>query len=681
MQYITGSKSSLGAKIIDDNDQDQLHLNDDNIVAGSESKLSISDMNDGENIVVLLNEQTYRLAIYAMSLWFWITSGVTYFGVVIADEHDLPNTVKILFYIILCAISLMIMGVVSTAMPTQLKCIKYSSGLMWLLSGLAMIAVVIWEFHINYNDPDWKADHPINNYSPTLYFMATFANYLPVISLAIIISAEIIYDYGAKHIFLNILLFSLIIFITSILWSIPLYRQYQDKNVTITIILKISYVMIAFSSFIIFIIFLFIHKLQNVYCIKYVIIICLLLLNTFSVFTQTFCANGNQFSIFEQEPSGHLHSNFVWLMYITFLCYMVLIVTSSVFSKDLSKQTGLIIHENINNDSFLRFSMNVDLHSLDLNLDCDELKEDNPSENEDINLNNKQDENVLNDKFHRFGLYCLCLWYWIIPDLLTFIMIPQHQLTNSGKWATNLMIAAFIMDIISILGVINIFMFNLNKKCFKIIISVCFIIGSLLMMMSRMFTFDDQCKNSLISNKERNYCGIAQITTYLIGILLPIYISIDLIFDLKQFIRILSGLFILLSISILWSFVIYRYDIDVDPQDIIDTQHHKFRKDIEFVVRMSWMILNISTIIIIILIIINKFIKKVKLWIIGVFSLLFLLSSGMSVIDDYGGEINTNILRNQPYGYPIWSAAFPVNSYWTLYVFGIAVIYDVLNVL
>ena len=651
MQYVSGTVpvSKLGS------------INDtrDPMIKTQASNDSIFNDN-----IPLLNSQIRRLGILCMSLWYWVSSGITYFGIIIADDHDLPNTIQILFYLSLCAVTLMIGGIISTAIPNPIKCIKYTSGIMWLLSGLLMIAVVIWTFHMNYNDPDWRSQHSINNYSPTLYFMATLARYLPVIFIAMIIAMEIMFNFGAKHLYFTIKLFAFVIFATSMLWMIPLFKQYEGDSTAISIIMKISYMMVAITSFSICAIFVFIDRLQHLSFMKYAVIICMFLLNVFGAMTQPIEYDGNAFSIFSQNPSGQLHSNFVWRICLTYMCYMVMLANNNIFNKNTCKTSRG--RRSINDhDPFNDYSMSINLHSLNINLENNEVQS-----NESMG---EIKENSLNERAHRLGLYCLCLWYWIIPDLLQYGMIPQDGMSTTQTFAVNLMITAFVVDFASILGV-GLYLVS-NTQRLSWIVALFFVIGGVLMFSSRLVTYSVECHDeSSIDSVEQSYCGLALMSTHLIGALLPIFIATEFIV-LPQYVRRLFRVFIVFVISLLWTIVVYRYDVDVDYGDLLDPEHEKFRSDIQSVVRTAWTLIPILCVMMAIIVILKRFERLKGKAISSIVVVLFLIANGMAVIDDYGGEIAQNPLTQ----YPKWTAAFPFNSYWTLFSFSFILCYDVLS--
>merc|ERR1712083_273395 len=115
------------------------------------------------------------------------------------------------------------------------------------------------------------------------------------------------------------------------------------------------------------------------------------------------------------------------------------------------------------------------------------------------------------------GMYCLCLWYWIIPDLCQFALTSQADMTKTQKVAVNLMIAAFAVDILSIFGVAR-YLVSKNQR-FSRVVAVCFVIGGVLMGCSRLVTINDECRhNSSIDKVEQTYCGIAHMSTYQIGV-------------------------------------------------------------------------------------------------------------------------------------------------------------------
>merc|ERR1712154_208635 len=120
--------------------------------------------------------------------------------------------------------------------------------------------------------------------------------------------------------------------------------------------------------------------------------------------------------------------------------------------------------------------------------------------------------------------------------------------------------------------------------------------------------------------------------------------------------------------------VIYQYEVDVDYADLLDPEHDKFRSDMQSVVRLAWTMIPVLCTVMAVIVILKR-LNKLKGKIVPcVVTVLFLIANGMSVIDNYGGQIAQNPLTQ----YPKWTASFPVNSYWTLYTFSFILCYDVL---
>merc|ERR1712129_674223 len=168
---------------------------------------------------------------------------------------------------------------------------------------------------------------------------------------------------------------------------------------------------------------------------------------------------------------------------------------------------------------------------------------------------------------------------------------------------------------------------------------------------------------------------MAKISTHLIGIALPLYIALE--FMSGRVWRLLRILMVF-AVAVLWSIPLYQYDIDVDYIDLLDTAHAKFRSDIQSVVRAAWTSMTISCAVMFVVVILKRF-DKFKGRLMNIIAccvvVLFLIASGMAVIDDYGGEIGQNPLTK----YPEWTASFPVNSYWTLFTFASIVCYDLVS--
>merc|ERR1712130_672426 len=107
-----------------------------------------------------------------------------------------------------------------------------------------------------------------------------------------------------------------------------------------------------------------------------------------------------------------------------------------------------------------------------------------------------------------------------------------------------------------------------------------------------------------------------------------------------------------------------------------DPQHHKFRSDIQSVVRAAWTLIVVLCVMMTIIVCLKRF-KKLKSRVISsIVVVLFSIANGMAVIDNYGGEIKPNPLTQ----YPKWTASFPVNSYWTLFTFSFILSYDIVCV-
>eukprot|EP01084_Bolivina_argentea_P169815 294326_1 len=642
-----------------------------NELTDSEYRFSLSELaKETHNNTLLISNQTYRLAVYCMGLWFWIISGVTYFGIII-DDDNLSNAFRVLFYLTLCSVSLMIGGIISTSISNKnaesskfTKCIKYTSGIMWLLSGLLLFAVIGWSFHMNYTDY-----HGID----IAYFaMTNLGNYLLSLAVCWMISSEIIYNYGGKYIYFNIKLLSLTLCIRTLLFLIPIYQNKHSQmyygrspiqDTTIIIVMHISYLLLCLSSFIIFIIFVFINKLQWYSHLKRLTIITLIILNISAVFTQTLNIDTSSFEIYSQKTAGQGHSNFLFLALITYLCYIVFIVVNNISSINFDQQNVSLILNSDKNSSH-----------------CYEYNNYNLDGEQTTNLN----INLLQHKPFRIMAYCLCLWYWLLPDLCQYIMYLNklsHELSEQTKTAMHFLVFAFSVYIIAIILISFEYVFKFIKysKYSSKIAQLLFIIGSILMIISGVYVINAECTHFMFDYKsklESIYCGIGQITTHFIGIVLPIYITLDIQFDINNMFRPISNLIIFFIGAVIWTLIIYRYDIDIKPSD-----NEKFRDDMAFVIRLGWTIMDVSSFIIVLLLLftVNKSMKIVK----RIFCVLLLISSGFCIInfnDAFGGSI-TVFEKNNPANNPyivLWNAQYSKNYYFTVFFFCCIACYDVL---
>jgi len=276
-----------------------------------------------------------------------------------------------------------------------------------------------------------------------------------------IIAFEIFYDYGGKYIYFNIKILSLVICITSILFTIPIfqnkhdqmnYGQYTIPDVSIITVMKISYLSLSISSFIVFIIFVYIDKLQYFSRIKLLVAIIMLIFNVSAVLTQTLNLDLSSFKLYKQKTAGQLHSNFLFLALVTYLCYIVLVVIHNVCSINFDeKYVSLILNEEQDKES--RPGYNLDEY-------------DNGIHDVDVENINKDNKNLLNNQSFRLICYCLCLWYWILPDLCQYVRFLAKQsdaISGSYKTSIDLLISSFSVYIVAIIWVAMKHMFKLSS--------------------------------------------------------------------------------------------------------------------------------------------------------------------------------------------------------------------------
>merc|ERR1712228_882662 len=106
------------------------------------------------------------------------------------------------------------------------------------------------------------------------------------------------------------------------------------------------------------------------------------------------------------------------------------------------------------------------------------------------------------------------------------------------------------------------------------------VIGSVLMTIGRVYAIHSECSG--LAHSEQVNCGMGQMVTYLVVIALPIYIAVDIGYDVSNRLRAIWNFVLLFVAFLLWTIIMYQYDVDPLPFDGAE-----FKDDISFVVRLG----------------------------------------------------------------------------------------------
>ena len=435
-----------------------------------------------------------------------------------------------------------------------------------------------------------------------------------------------------------------------------------------------------------------------------------------------------------------LHSQYSLLGLVVYLCYNVSVILNEydfgeldVDNFEIEKFSVVSLgsaknnHTIKSNNNYVEYGdgyTDLDGNNNDNNNDLMNVRNDDEIYSISMKRMNKKSmaseysnsavNNLLNNRTFRFGIYIISLYFWVLPDLFrNIILLYNHtnidtSLDNNNnnnnnlldsnneydilisKESTIVLITAYTLVLIGLIFIavseLPVFGYSIfpNLKrillTYKGIIATVFVIISILILVSIVLAYTNQCNNDTI-------CGLATFSTYIFGCYLCVLISIDYYTSFANNCvntrKIVYSLGILIP-ALMWTFVVFDNDI-INNVNESDTNEYsnEFKDDINTVIRIAWVLITCTLGGIILIYLLkskfglfwiypNTFDEQKTTFIRYILSFLvlcLLIGNSICILDDKFG----NVFRSKN-----WIAILPYNSMWTFSVFSTIISYDIL---
>ena len=168
----------------------------------------------------------------------------------------------------------------------------------------------------------------------------------------------------------------------------------------------------------------------------------------------------------------------------------------------------------------------------------------------------------LSDRNHRVSLFGIILILWTIPTIALY-GIPEQLGYTISIFQLSAVLIIFVLSISSVLITI----FNCGTNI-KIMIGILFIASGVVYFISTIFYAHNHCRDTVTIDNSNAHCYVGIIGTQLLGALMPIYVGLDFMINIKsKYIHIYLHSFILFVTMILNIATIMYYGNGVECID------------------------------------------------------------------------------------------------------------------